>query len=137
MQYILALFSIMLNFLITDICSLIPTDYFRYIVQFEDTMSAQIWFIENGYNTEQVPYYKESFECSPVDTSTAKALMIFAKNNNLNKFTLIESESYRILCFTEKERNRFTTERLEGSEQEKLEFTEVEPSFVFGFCNEE
>jgi hypothetical protein len=99
-------------------------------------MSAQIWFVENGYNTEQVPYYREEFECSPVDESAAKALMIFAKTNKLNKFTLIESESYRVLCFTEKERNRFTTERLEGSQQEKLEYTEVEPSFVFGFCNE-
>lgn len=99
-------------------------------------MSAQIWFIENGYDTEQVPYYKEEFECSPVDEKTAKALLIFAKNNKIKKFTMIESESYKILCFTEKERNRFTTERLEGSEQEKLEFTEVEPSFVFGFCNE-
>lgn len=124
----------MLNFLVTNICGILPIDYFKYIVQFEDTLNADIWLIENGFNTEHLPFYKEEFECSPMNENLAKTLLNFSKDNHIKKFTLIESESYKVLCFTEQEKIRFTAERIQrNSNNESLEFTEVEPPFVFGF----
>lgn len=125
----------MINFLVINNLSLLPTDYFKFIVQFDSQMEADIWFIENGFNTEQVPFYKDELECAPVNELIAKSVLTFAKNSNIKHFTLIESEHYRVLCFTEKERNKFTAQRIEGAVQENLEFTDVETSFIYGFVN--
>lgn len=124
----------MFNFLITNICGIKPTEYFKYIVQFEDTLNADIWFLENGFNTEQIPFYNEEFECTPMSEKLASIILGFSRDYHIKKFTLIESETYKVLCFTEEERNEFASERIRGNkEEESLEFTEVEPSFVFGF----
>lgn len=125
----------MLNFLVTDICGLEPIDYFKHIVQFETTLEAEIYFAENDVNTDQIPFYTEQYEYSPVDENTAVAILKFAKNNKINKFTLVESDYYKALCFTEKERNNFVAQRIEGSTKENLELTDVETTFVFGFTN--
>ena len=125
----------MLNFLVIDICGIIPSDYFKHIVQFENTLEADIYFAEHGVNTDQIPFYEEQYEYSPVDENAAKALLKFARNNNIEKFTLIESDYYKALCLTEKERNKFVAQRIEGSSEEKLEITDVETTFVFGFVN--
>lgn len=125
----------MLNFLVTDICGIISSDYFKHIVQFENTLEAEIYFSENGVNTDQVPFYNEQFEYSPVDENIALAILNLAKSNNIKTFTLIESDYYKALCFTEKERNKFVADRIAGSSEEKLELTDVESTFIFGFVN--
>ena len=126
----------MTNFLITDQSSITPETYFKYIIQFDNNIDSEIWFLENEYDTFRRPMKKETLECIPFNEQNAKNILTFAQNNKIEKFILIESsENYRVLCFTEQERNEFTAERVKLSSYEALEFTEVEPTFVYGFCN--
>lgn len=126
----------MLNFLVSDICQLTQKDMFKYIVQFENAVEAEVWFLENDFNTERFPYYKDSLEAIAVDENVAEMLIQFAKDNHINKFFLVESDAgYRSLCFTGEGRNKFVAERIQFSKGEVFEITEVEPSFVFGFTN--
>lgn len=125
----------MLNFLVTDISQVLSINYFQYIIQFESQLDADIWFIENDIRTEEFPYYNKEIEIVPFYDKNISTLNTFLSSYGINKLVMIEATSYKVLCFTEQSYQKFTGNVIKGSVDEKLEFTEVDKHFIYGFAN--
>ena len=126
----------MLNFLVTDISRLNSLDYFQYIIQFEDQLSADIWFMENDFNTEELPFYNQEFECTPFYDMGVESIRGLMAKNKIEKLTLVEADYYKVLCFTKQSCQKFTARVIEGCADEgTLEIQEVDKHFIYGFAN--
>lgn len=126
----------MLNFLVTDISRLNSLDYFQYIIQFDDQISADIWFIENDFHIEELPFYNQEFECTPFNDNNVSAMTNMLAKNHIEKLSMIEAKDYRVLCFTEHSCQKFMARVIEGCANEgSIEIQEVDKHFIYGFAN--
>ena len=124
----------LLNYLVTDISRLASTEYFQYIIQFENQLAADIWFMENDFHTEESPFYSQEFECTAFLDTRLKMMDNFLRNNHINQLYMLETEYYRVLFFTEYSCQKFTARIIEGcADKDDIEIQAVDKQFLYGF----
>ena len=125
------------NFLCIDTAKLNTLDYFKFVIQFDEPLQADLWFIENDINTDDTPFYKDTLEYTPFNIGYVSPLKFCLNKLNINTIKMIEADYFRVLCFTDKQAQEFIAERIQGAaESETLEVTDVDADFIYGFANQ-